>query len=163
MTKMDIKSKLERLIPPDDFQHRWEFSNHHLVDELDDDEKKEIEDMLIEKLHIDTGDLLIIDTLSYLNSEKATPAMRNSLEICDNKLQKIIIAASIYKITHDNATVDIAIDAFKQLHGKWDLVSVFSYLKVFEDSRINDMIKAYIDNPDFLISHNAKRALGMVD
>ena len=59
--------------------------------------------------------------------------------------------------------VDIAIDAFKQLHGKWDLVSVFSYLKVFEDSRINDMIKAYIDNPDFLISHNAKRALGMVE
>jgi len=78
-------------------------------------------------------------------------------------LQKIIIAASIYKINRENTMIDIAVKAFKRLHKKWDLVFVFSYLKVFQDNRINDMIKEYIDNPDFLISYNAKNALGMIE
>jgi hypothetical protein len=84
------------------------------------------------------------------------------LENCKNSLQKIIIAVSIYKINHEKGMIDVAIDAFKQLYKKWDLVFVFSYLKKFNDKRINDMIKEYVDNPDFLISHNAKRALGII-
>ena len=160
---MDIQSKLEKIIPPDDYQHRYEFSNHHMVDELDSHEKKEIEDLLIKKLYANPEDTLIIETLSYMGSEKAIPAIRISLETCENTVQKVIIAVSIYKINHENKMIDVAIDAFKQLFNKWDLVIVFSYLKGFNDRRINDMIKPYIDNPDFLISHNAKRALGMIE
>jgi hypothetical protein len=159
---MGIQNKLEKIIPPDDYQHRYEFSNHHLVDELNNYEKKEIENLLINKLHTNPEDILIIETLSYMRSEKAVPAMINSLENCKNSLQKIIIAVSIYKINHEKGMIDVAIDAFKQLYKKWDLVFVFSYLKKFNDKRINDMIKEYVDNPDFLISHNAKRALGII-
>jgi hypothetical protein len=159
---MDIKNKLEKIIPPDDFQHRYEFSNQHMIDELDIHEKKEIEDLLIKKLYLHPGDTLIIETLSYMRSEKAIPAMRISLENCEIPIQKIIISVSIYKINNENKMIDIAIDAFKQLYNKWDLVIVFSYLKGFNDRRINDLIKEYIDNPDFLISHNAKRALGII-
>jgi hypothetical protein len=160
---MNIQNKLAKIIPPDDYQHRHEFSNHQLIDELNNHEKKEIENLLLNKLHASPEDILIIETLSYLRSENAVPAMISSLKNCKNSLQKIIIAISIYKINHENGMIDAAIDAFKQLYKKWDLVFVFSYLKEFNDKRINEMIKRYIDNPDFLISHNAKRALGLTE
>lgn len=159
---MDIKDKLKMIIPPNDYQHRNEFSNHHLVDDLNDDEKKEIEKLLIEKLNSGIKDILIIETLSYMGSEEGMSAMLTSLENCENNLQKVIIAVSIYKINHEDNMINVAAEAFKQLHKKWDLVFVFSYLKEFKDKRINDMIKEYINNPDFLISHNAKRALGII-
>jgi len=159
---MDIQSKLERIIPTDDFQHRWEFSNQHLVDELDDSEKKEIEALLIKKLCNEPGDILIVETLSYIRSKKALPAIRNSLKICVNKIQRIIIAVSIYKIDQDNDMINVSISAFKQLHNKWDFVVAFGYLKGFNDSRINQMIEEYIDHPDFLISYNAKKALNLI-
>lgn len=160
---MDIKNKLEKIIPPNDFQHRYEFSNQHMIDELDSIEKKEIEDLLIKKLYDDPRDTLIIETLSYMESEKAIPAMRISLENCTISLQKIIIAVSIYKINHENNMIDVAIDAFKQLYDRMDFIIVFAYLKEFNNGRINDIIKRYVDNPDFLISHNAKRALGLIE
>src|ERR1700733_2114855 len=116
-----------------------------MVDELDIHEKKEIEDLLIKKLYDDPGDTLIIETLSYMGSEKAMPTIRASLENCENSVQKIIIAVSIYKVNHENNMIDIAIDSFKRLYDRIDLITVFSYLKEFNDRRVNDIIKRYID------------------
>ena len=159
---MNINDILEKVIPPNDFQHRYEFSNQHMIDKLESHEKKEIEDLLIKKLWDDPGDILIIETLSYLGSKKAIPAMRISLENCANALQKIIIAVSIYKINHENHMIDVAIDSFNQLYKENDLIIVFSYLKEFNDRTINNIINEYVENPNYLISYNAKRALGMI-
>jgi hypothetical protein len=159
---MSIEEKLAKIIPPNDYQHRWEFSNHRLIDELNENEKKEIENALITKLYAEPGDILIVKTLAYMNSNKAIPAMENSLENCKIQIQKVIIAVSIYEINRDIKMIDAAINAFKQVQEKWDLVFVFSYLKTFNDNRINEMIKKYIDHPDFLVSYNAKRALGII-
>ena len=78
---VDIQNKLEKIIPPNDYQTRYEFSNHHLIDELNNHEKNEIENLLIGKLYAYQGDILIIETLSYMGSEKAIPAILNSLKI----------------------------------------------------------------------------------
>ena len=159
---MNIKNKLEKIIPPNNFRYRLDFSNEHLIDELNDQEKKEIEKLLIKKLFDSPDDFLIIETLSYMRSENAIPAMRISLDLCENFLQKIVVAASIYKINHESYMMNIAIDAFEKLYKDIDLIYVFSYLKKFNSEKTDDLIKRYIDNPNFSVSYKAKRVLGMI-
>jgi hypothetical protein len=159
---MDIHRKLAEIIPPNDYQHRYEFNNHNLIDKLTNDEKKEIENALIEKLVAIPEDILIVETLSYIKSEKAIPAMNYSLKNCKIEIQKIIIAVSIYKINKDDEMIDVAIKAFKRIANKWDLIISFCYLKPFDSPKINEIIQEYIDHREYLVSYNAKRALGII-
>ena len=158
---MDIQDKLNRIIPPSEYKFRNGFSNHLLIDELNDKEKNEIENLLIKKLQDGSEDSLIFETLSYLNSKNAVSLMLKSLENCQNALQQIKIAISIYKINHDNKMVDFVSKAFNKLNNEYDLISSFSYLEEFKDRNINELIEKYTHNSDFLIAYNAKRVLGI--
>jgi len=158
---MNIQKKLKEIIPPNNYDHRHEFNNRLLIDELTKDERNQIEDALIEELYVSPDDVLIAETLSYMNSEKAIPALNMSLEHNKIPIQKVIIAQSIFAINKDDEMIKIAVNIFKQIHKKWDLIFVFSYLKKFDSNEINQMISKYVESPDFLISYNAKRALGL--
>ncbi|WP_295664833.1 hypothetical protein [uncultured Mucilaginibacter sp.] len=160
---MDLNKKIEEIIPINDHEHRNEFSNSHLINQLNEHEKKVVEDALIAKLQIYPEDTLIIETLSYMHSTEAVPDMLKSLEKCEIGLQKIIIASAIFNLTKQDEMTDVALAEFKKLSKKWDLVFAFSYLSLFRDDRINNMIKDYCSNPDFLISYNAKEALKFID
>ena len=160
---MDIKQKLAEIIPPNQTQYRREFYNTPIIDSLTADEKVEVEQGLIDMLYSMPSDILIVETLVYMKSTNAIPAMKNSLDKCKNQLQRIIIANSIFKIGQDDKMIDIAMDAFKRLTNKWDLIFCFSYLGRFDSSKVNIAIEKYIDHRDFLVSYNAKRALGLVE
>ena len=159
---MDLKKKLAEIIPPNQTQYRREFYNTPIIDALTDDEKIEIEQGLIDMLYRMPSDLLIVQTLDYMKSTKAIQAMKNALDKCNNQLQRIILARSIFKIDQDYKMIDIAMDSFIRLNNKWDLVFCFDYLSTFKSDMINAEIKKYINHDDFLISHNAKKALGLI-
>lgn len=158
---MDILDKLNSIIPPSEYKYRNGFDNHLLIDELTDNEKNEIENLLFKKLQEGSEDSLIFETLSYLNSKNSVSLMLKSLENCQNALQQIIIAISIFRINHDNKMMDFASNAFNKLNNEYDLISSFSYLQQFNDGNINELIKTHTHNSNFLIAYNAKRALGM--
>jgi hypothetical protein len=46
--------------------------------------------------------------------------------------------------------ISIAVDAFKRITNKYSITSAFYYLKKFEDSKVNDLIKEYVNHPDYL-------------
>lgn len=159
---MNIREKLREIIPPNDYTHRRDFSNKSLIDNLSDAEKKEIEDSLIGALSDFLVDILVMETLAYMKCERAIPAMKNTLPICDNKVQKLIIAAAIFEINKDPEMIDTAIKSFKEIHDSYGLISSFYPLMKFNDDHINNMIRKYTTDRDYLVSYNAKRALGII-
>lgn len=155
--------------PPADYQHRNGFNNVPIIDKLNNDEKKKVEDRLISKLLEPTEgvDTLIVETLAYLKSEKALPLLRNLLKNSSNELIKLKIAVSIFEINPSEDLIDLAISAFKKLDNQKDsnyvykLTTAFFYLIRFNSSEVNNKIKQYIDHKEYLLAFNAKRALGM--
>lgn len=98
---MEFEKKVDRLIPPMDYQSRNGFSNIHLINELTDSEKEDLECILIEKILYtddDKIDALIVETLAYLKSKKALPILRDKLIKSSDDMCKLIIASSIYDI-----------------------------------------------------------------
>jgi hypothetical protein len=81
-------------------------------------------------------------------------------------MEKLIIASSMFEINQDNDMVDIAIRAFRQLDNKKDayyvykLTSAFYNLAKFNNPAVVEVIKEYVDHKEYLVSYNAKRALG---
>jgi len=164
---MDIEKLLSEIIPPNDYEHRNGFSNKSIIDGLSTEEKGVIEEQLIKKLELGDEDLLIVETLSYLKSEKALPLLYELLNKSSDDRVRIIIAVSIFDINQDDSLVNIAIESFKKIESIKDayfvfrLLSAFYYLSRFKDERANELIAAYTDHGDFLLSYNAKIALGL--
>lgn len=163
---IDIEKLINTIIPPADYQHRNGFSNSNIINQLNENEKQLVEDALINKLLGRTDDTLIIETLAYLKSEKALPLLYDSLEHCSDAMAKIITAASIFEINNDNTMIDLSINSFKQLDNSKDayyiykLVPAFYYLVKFRNSKVNNLIEEYTTHKEYLISCNAKQALG---
>ncbi|HZL11133.1 MAG TPA: HEAT repeat domain-containing protein [Prolixibacteraceae bacterium] len=167
---MDIEKLIGEIIPPSDYQHRNGFDNILIIDRLTDNEKKQVENVLIDRLlhkTVEEVDTLIVETLAYLKSEKALPVLKNLLEHCSSEVVKLRIATSIFEINQDNDMVKIAITSFKKLDNNKDsyyvhkLTSAFFYLIKFNKPEVNGLIKEYITHKEYLLSYNAKRALGM--
>ena len=63
--------------------------------------------------------------------------------------------------------VDIATNAFRKLDDNKDayytykLISAFFYLVKFRNQEVNEMIRKYINHKEYLVSYNAKRAVGV--
>jgi hypothetical protein len=162
-----IKKLIDEIIPyPADYSHRNGFSNDHIIDKLTAKERNEVENALIDKLNKHPEDLLIVETLAYLKSASSIPALRKLLENSSLDMEKLIIASSIFEINHDNSMIDIAIHAFRQLDNKQDscyvykLTSAFYHLAKFNTPSVAKIIKEYTDHKEYLVSYNAKRALG---
>ena len=158
---MNIEELIAEIIPPNDYQHRNGFSNVQLIDQLTNEERELVEDALIYKL-IENTDMLIVETLGYMRSEKSLPILNNMLEECSDNMRKIIIATSIFVIDRDNAMINVSINAFKHLDNIYQQISAFYYLKKFESPQTDSLIGEYTEHSNYLLSYNAKQALGKI-
>jgi hypothetical protein len=162
---MDINKIVSEIIPPDDYQHRNGFSNEHLIDKLSDEEKLKVEIELINMLQ-KKPDILIGETLGYMKSEKSLPVLSELLKKTDEGMAKLILASSIYKINKDKELVEIAISSFKELEKPKDayfvyrVIPTFYYLAKFQEPEIERLLEEYTKHSEYLISYNAKQALG---
>ena len=155
---MNIDKIMGDIIPPNDYQHRSGFSNEYLVDKLNTNERSVLEKKLI-KLLRKKADMLIVETLAYMNSKKSLSVLYELLQNSD-EMNKIIIASSIFEISKDHKMVKVAKTSFKNItDNKYQLISSFYYLAKFCDSEILQLIRKYTQDSDYLISHNAKQVL----
>lgn len=160
MEAMDINKIVSEIIPPDDYQHRNGFSNEQIIGRLSDEEKFTVETELIKMLH-KKSDMLIVETLGYMKSEKSLPVLYELLKSLNDKVAKIITATSIFKINQDQKMIEEAKTSFKAIKDKFQLIFVFNYMVRLQDLEISRLIEEYTTNPDYLVSYNAKQVLGM--
>ena len=167
---MNIDKLVDEVIPPSDYQHRNGFNNTHIIDELTDNERQLLEKALIQKLQLEVGeeiDTLIVETLAYLKSVASLPVLKKLLEGCNDIIIRLRIATSVFEINQDVEMVDIAVSSVKQMDNKKDayyiykLTSAFYYLAKFKNEKTTHLIKEYTSHPEYLISYNAKQALGI--
>jgi hypothetical protein len=167
---MDIEKLIDKIIPPCDYQNRNGFNNIPLLKNLSNNEKKQVESALIDRVSNNRDeeiDILIVETLAYLKSFKSLPLLMRLLERCSNDLIKLKIAASIFELNQDRDMVNIAINSFKKLDNNKDayyvykITSAFFYLIKFKTPEVNNIIKEYINHKEYLVAYNAKRALGI--
>ncbi len=156
-----IDQIIEELIPPADYQHRNGFSNEHLVLNLTDPDKREVEKRLIKMLET-KDDELIGETLVILKSTDSLTSLNKRLNSAKSGTSKIIWASYINEIKGgDNEMKDLALNEFDNVKDKYSRITIFHYLSQFQDSRINEKIRSYIDNSDYLTAYNARTALGI--
>jgi hypothetical protein len=156
---MNIEKTYKKIIPLDDYQSRRDFSNEDLIDNLTCEEKILIEDLLIEDLKF-RYDLLLIETLAYLKSEKAIRIIENILKKSNDPHDNVIIAWSLFSLNHDkNKMIDVAYDNFLEITNDYTKTYLFFYLIRFNDIKINALLESYTDNKSFLLANNSKRAL----
>lgn len=162
---MDINKILSEIIPSDDYQHRNGFSNEHLIDKLSDEENLKVETELINMLQ-KKPDMLIVETLGYMKSEKSLPVLYELLKKADDGMAKLILASSIYRINKDKELVEIAISSFKELEKSKDayyiyrVIPTFYYLAKFQEQKTTKLLEEYSKHSEYLISYNAKQVLG---
>ena len=152
---------IEELIPPADYQHRNGFSNEHLVLNLTDQDKREVEKRLIEMLETN-DDGLIGETLAILKSTDSLTGLNKRLNAAKSSTSKIIWASYINEIKGgDNEMKNLALSEFDNVKDKYSRITIFYYLSQFRDNRINEKIRSYIHNSDYLTAYNARTALGI--
>jgi HEAT repeat protein len=167
---MDIDKLVNEVIPPSDYQHRNGFNNIPIIYKLTEDEKQLLEKALIQKLQLEAEkeiDTLIVETLAYLKSVASLPLLKKLLEVCNDIVIRLRIATAIFEISQDAEMVDIAVSSVKEMDNKKDayyvykLTSAFYYLAKFKNEKTKQLIKEYTSDPEYLISYNAKQALGL--
>ena len=150
---------INEFIPLDNYSYREGFSNEHLVDQLNLQDREELESELIKLLQAKPyTDTLIVTTLSYLKSEKSLPLLYAALKKAENYAQDIIIGTSIYEINGDPAMITAVLDSFYKV-GYPHYGSFFLFLKKLPANAVNGIIDKFTLDSDYLTSHNAKRAL----
>lgn len=156
-----IDKIIEELIPPADYQHRNGFSNEHLVLNLTDQDKREVEKRLIEMLET-KDDELIGETLAILKSTESLTSLKKRLNSAKSATSKIIWASYINEIKGgDTEMKDLALKEFDFVKDKYSRITIFHYLSQFQDSRIKEKIGRYVDHSDYLTAYNARTALGI--
>ena len=166
----NIDSLIGEIIPPADYQHRNGFTNASIIDALNDSEKQAVEKKLINLLTTESN-MLIVETLGYMKSQKAVKRLTAMLNEARYAEDKLILASSIFKITADKSIRDIAFEASCSIdthyptvvHYEYTLMSMFYYMAGFQDIRMDNIIRKYVKNKDFLLSYNAKRALNLIN
>lgn len=160
MEAMDINKIISEIIPLDDYQHRNGFSNVHLIYNLSNEERFNVETELITMVQ-KKPDMLIVETLGYMKSEKSLPVLYELLENVNDEMEKIIISTSIFEINQDQKMLEKAKASFKTIKDKFQLISAFHYLIRLQDPEITKLIQEYTTNSDYLISYNAKQVFGI--
>lgn len=157
----DINKLIEEIIPPADYQHRNGFSNESIILSLSEQEKLEVEDRLIKMLS-NSNDELIGETLVILKSKKALPILNDKLSKAKKPSLKIIWASYINEIEGGSDQMkNIAFEELKKVSGSYTLIEVFYYASRFNDSRINNEIRKFINHKDYLVAYNARKYLGL--
>lgn len=168
---MRVEKIIEEIIPPSDYQHRNGFNNIPLIEKLNSEDKKQLEDALIVKLSLELNqevDTLIIETLAYLKSQKSISVLKKLLENLNDDMTKLIISTSIFEINKDSGMIDFALNIIKRIDNKNDpyyiykLTTAFYYLKKFKSNKIITVLEEYANHNEFLIAYNARQVLGSV-
>lgn len=168
---MDINKLVNEVIPPSDYQHRNGFNNIPIIDGLTENNKHLLEKALIQKLQSEAKleiDILIIDTLAYLKFVTSLPILKKLLGVCNDIVAKLRVATAIFEINKDTEMINIAISIVKEMDNKKDayyvykLASAFYCLARFKNEKTNQLIEKYTSHPEFLVSYNAKQALGVL-
>ena len=159
---MDELTKIEKIIakiiPPDGYHHREGFDNKRLIDELDNTERELVEKILIGKL-LSTVDMLVVETLGYMKSINAIPALVNLLNQSSDETHRLIIACSIFEINRDQEMVTVCVKAFQSFVDKYQKIPGFYFLRKLRNDTADSIIEEYTKHSDYLLSYNAKRAL----
>jgi len=156
---MDIKAKLKEIIPAVDRDHREGFTNEKLIDNLTYDERLSVEQGLIDMIYESPSDILIVKTLSYMKTHSAIPAFIYALNNNQIPVQRIIIALCIYKLNNDQHMIDVALENFNgMVSSKYDLVLAFDYLVAFHDKGLDEKVRTFTNDPDYIVAYNAKKA-----
>lgn len=157
----NIDQLLEEIIPPSDYQHRNGFSNEHIILKLSEDDKYLVEQNLIEMLE-KSDDHLIGETLAIMKSTGSLSNLRKRLNSANNPSSKIIWASYINDIKGgDEEMKNIAVVEFDKVSEKYSRITIFHYLSQFQDARINDKIRNFINDKDYLTAYNARTSLGI--
>tara|TARA_R110000868_G_scaffold408910_1_gene693193 strand:+ start:815 stop:1336 length:522 start_codon:yes stop_codon:yes gene_type:complete len=157
----EISELIREILPPADYQHRNGFTNNSIILSLSEEEKLQIEQKLISFLKF-SDDTLIGETLAFMKSIDALPALREKLSQTSKPVLRILWSSYINQIKEgDQEMKDIAFEEFKRVRGKYSLIPLFWTLRSFCDDRINERIRKYINHRDYLVSYNAKVALGI--
>lgn len=156
---MNVKKIYKKIIPPDDYEHRRDFYNEDLIDNLTIEKRVMIENMLMEDLK-SRHDLLVIETLVYLKSVKSIEIIEKRLVETKEPFDKIIIAWCLFDLDKDKGRmVEIAYDNFLSITNVYAKTRLFYYLAKFNQPKLNTLLKSYVDNKNFLLANNSKRAL----
>lgn len=157
----DIDKLMEEIIPPNDYQHRNGFSNEQIILSLSECEKREVEQRLILMLE-NSNDTLIGETLAILQSLDSLPVLTRKLKSAHSPELKIIWSSYINEIKNgDDEMKNIALKEFDSVSERYSLMHIFHYLSRFNDPRIKEKVKSYINHKDYLIAYNARTSLGI--
>jgi hypothetical protein len=157
----NINEILKKLIPPADYQHRNGFSNESIILNLDESEKKEVEKQLISMLELNDDDL-IGETLVIMKSISALPNLRIRLDLAKSPASRILWASYINELKgRDEEMIKIALLEFEKITEKYTRIGIFHCLSRFQDSRINEKIRKFINHEDYLTAYNARTSLGL--
>lgn len=155
----NIKKLIKEIIPPNNYQNREHFSNEEIIDNLSDYEKQKVEEHLLNMLR-GTEDSLIGKTLIYLNSEKAVPIFKENFANTKEFYLKLFWANSIHKMDENSGMADLVLNEVRNLEDKSDLHFFFYSLAEFQDERINEIIRGYQDDDEYLVAYHALQSLG---
>jgi hypothetical protein len=160
----DLENLLKEIIPyPADHSHREGFTNEHIIDSLNKEDKFLVEKGLIDLLNKNPWDTFIVETLAYMKSNQSLPILKRLLKKGKHGFDKLSIATSIYEICQDNDMIDIAIKEFERFENnigifpRDNIMASFYYLSRFHNYKTNYLIGKYLDHWDYLVSYNAKR------
>ncbi|WP_417800422.1 hypothetical protein [Tenacibaculum sp.] len=146
------------IIPPNNYEFRRDFDNTELVNSLSEENKTLIENLLIKDLE-NNEDILLIETLAKIGSKKSVELIKKKLINNKNLNERIIISYSIYFLTKDTDMIREAYESFLKIDDKYSKVSMFYYLAKFNVLEIKNLISRFVEDEDFLVSYNAKRAI----
>lgn len=147
------------IIPPNNYESRRDFENESIIDGLSVDQKNELEELLINDL-LENDDILIIQTLVYLNSGKSIDLILKKLYDSEEPARRIMIASYIYKLDDKkDEMITIARDSFLLVNDIYVKKSMFYYLSSFKNEKLNHLIEKHFNDENYLVSYNAKQAL----
>ena len=155
----NIKKLIEEIIPPNNYQNREHFSNEKIIDNLSDGERIKVEDQLL-KLLKGTKDRLIGETLIYMDSERATPIFKENFTNTKEFNSKLFWATAIHKMEKDSGMAELVLREVQNLEDKSSLHFFFYDLAGFKDERLNEIIRSYQDDDEYLVAYHALNSLG---
>lgn len=160
LNEMDI----DRIIPPKTREHRDGFSNQELLDELSDEDLKELEFELLKRVQLEaeTGkvDTLIISTLVYMHSNASVSILDGILNNHAIPPEKgVVLASSLFELTKSKYYVNLVVGYFDKIKSESLRMLCFSYLSKVNVPEVREILKFYTMSSDYLIAYHAKKSL----
>ncbi|MFD2566730.1 hypothetical protein [Pseudotenacibaculum haliotis] len=160
---LNTEQLIKQIIPEpkrSDLKDREWFSNDEILTKLNEEERRAVEEKLIEMLGSD-DDSLIPETLVKMKSLNAVPAMLKKLASKSDSFERIQWATFINEIKNgDDEMEKVAFEAFEKLEFIYEVHGdVFYNLIKFNSPRIDELIETYTNHKDFLVAYHAKEVL----